>query len=134
LTRIRYQPAPDVEKLFGRIVAWLGFAHIDCGRVRCVRSVGSQSRYTMARIHGLPRIWQLALGVEPRYVLEVISEQYDRLDAEEKEKVLIHEALHIPHGFKGGFRHHRGNIDERKVNTLHKLYKMNLKTKGAEES
>ncbi len=132
MKKIRYYPAPDVEMLFGRIVTWLGFTHIDCDRVRCLRSVGSQSRYTTARIHGLPRIWQQALGVQPSYILEVISEQYDRLSADEREKVLIHEALHIPHGFKGGFRHHRGNIDQRKVDRLHRLYKMNSKTKGAE--
>ncbi|MEM3737678.1 MAG: putative metallopeptidase [Candidatus Bathyarchaeia archaeon] len=125
---IKYQPAPDVESLFGRIVTWLGLTHIDCERVRCVRSVGSQSRYTVARIHGLPRIWQKALGMKACYVLEVISERYDTLSAGEKEKVLIHEALHIPHSFRGGFRHHRGNIDERKVNALHRLYKANAKT------
>ena len=132
MTRIRYYPAPDVERLFGRIVTWLGFTYIDCGRVKCLRSVGSQSRYTMARIHGLPRIWQQALEAQPSYILEVISEQYDRLGADEKEKVLIHEALHIPHGFKGGFRHHRGNIDQRKVDRLHRLYKEHLRTKDAE--
>jgi predicted metallopeptidase len=133
LTKIRYYPAPDVERLFGKIVTWLEFAHIDCGRVKCVRSVGSQSRYTLARIHGLPRIWQQTLEAQPSYILEVISERYDPLSADEKEKVLIHEVLHIPHGFKGGFRHHRGNIDQRKVDRLHKLYKEYLRTKDAED-
>ena len=120
---IKYYPAPDVEKLFMDVVSSLGFKHIDCSKIRIFRSRGSKSKCTIARIHGLPRIWQHGLGIKPHYVLEVISERYDPLSAEDKEKVIIHEALHVPHGFKGGFRHHKGYVTEKKVNKLHRLYK-----------
>ncbi|WP_309492744.1 putative metallopeptidase [Candidatus Hecatella orcuttiae] len=120
---IKYYAAPDVRELFENIVTKLGFSHVDCGKISFFRSQGSKSRYTVARVYGLPRIWQQALGLEPHYVLEVISERYDRLTEEEKEKTLIHEALHIPRGFQGGFRHHKGNIDKRKIDRLHKAYR-----------
>lgn len=122
---IKYYPALDVEKLFVDVVSSLGFEHIDCGKIKFFRSRGSKSKFTIARIHGLQRIWQHALGIKPHYALEVISERYDPLSAEDKEKVIIHEALHVPHGFKGGFRHHKGYITEAKVNKLHKLYRAN---------
>ena len=122
---IKYYPALDVEKLFVDVVSSLGFEHIDCSKIKFFRSRGSKSKFTIARMHGLQRIWQYALGIKPHYALEVISERYDPLSAEDKEKVIIHEALHVPHGFKGGFRHHKGYITEGKVNKLHKLYKRN---------
>jgi len=39
----------------------------------------------------------------------------------EKEKTVIHELLHIPNGFSGGFRPHRGYIDKKRVEKLHRL-------------
>ena len=120
---IHYNAAPDVRKIFNDIVRCLNLSHIDCNMVRFFRSKGSKSRYTIARIYGLSKIWQDSLNLKPYYVLEVISEKYDKLPIEEKEKTLIHEALHIPHGFKGGFRHHKYNITQEKVDTLYKAYK-----------
>jgi predicted metallopeptidase len=35
---------------------------------------------------------------------------------------LIHELLHIPHGFSGGFRPHKGNITRRKIDSLHEKF------------
>jgi predicted metallopeptidase len=64
----------------------------------------------------------LALGLSPSYVIEVLSERYDKLSQEDKEKTLIHELLHIPRGFKGGFLPHKGNISRRKVDRLHREY------------
>jgi predicted metallopeptidase len=52
-------------------------------------------------------------------LIEVISERYDNLSHEDKEKVLIHELLHIPKGFSGGFRPHKGYITSRKIDVLH---------------
>lgn len=52
---------------------------------------------TVARIHGLGKIWQETLNSPPAYIIiEVISERYDRLTEEEKDKTLTHELLHIP--------------------------------------
>jgi len=118
--KIRYCEAPDVKELLERIVSKLGFNHIDLRDIYCFRSLGSKSRRTVARIHSLGILWQKALHTRPGYLIEVISERYDRLDKNQKEKVLIHELLHIPHGFSGGFRPHKGNITRRKIESLHR--------------
>lgn len=117
---INYFEARDVKRLIDEIVFALDFAHISPQFVYCFRSTGSKSSRTIARVHGLGRIWQKALHFPPAYVIEVISEQYDRLSRDEKEKTLIHELLHIPKGFKGGFRPHKGYIDRMVVERLHR--------------
>jgi predicted metallopeptidase len=107
---MRYEQAPDVEAQVAELTAALGFAHIDVSRVRCVRSYGSKSRRTLARCHALPRILQMAMALRAHYVIELVTEHYDRLPPEEQIKTLIHELLHIPKSFSrgggGGFRHH----------------------------
>jgi len=119
---IRYYEAPDVKELVELIVAKLDFAHIDLNGIYCFRSTGSKSRRTVARIHSLGKLWQKALNKHSAYLIEVISERYDRFSREEKEKVLIHELLHIPKGFAGGFRPHKGHITTHKIETLHQKY------------
>ena len=57
------------------------------------------------------------------YLIEVISERYDKLSQSDKERVLIHELLHIPTRFSGGFRPHRGFINKRILDKLHEEYK-----------
>jgi predicted metallopeptidase len=52
--------------------------------------------------------------------VEVLAEQYDALPNDEKEKTLIHELLHIPRSFGGGFRHHKDWVTKRRVDELHK--------------
>jgi len=118
--RLAYEEAPDVKKLVNEIVDRLDLFHVVPQFVYCYRSRGSKSSRTLARIHGLGRIWQEALRRPPAYVIEVISERYDRLSEEEKEKTIIHELLHIPKGFSGGFRPHKGHIDRKRVERLHK--------------
>jgi predicted metallopeptidase len=120
LVPIRYFGAPDVKRLVDEIADNLDFFHVVPQFVFCYRSKGSSSRRTIARIHGLNRIWQDALNLPPSYVIEVISERYDRLSIIDKEKTLIHELLHIPHGFAGGFRPHKGYIDREIVEQLHR--------------
>ncbi|MCD6301116.1 MAG: metallopeptidase, partial [Staphylothermus sp.] len=71
-----------------------------------------------ARIHGLPRIWIKALKIKPGYVIEVISENYDKLSIEEKIMILIHELLHIPRTFSGGLRPHGKYVNRRIVRKL----------------
>jgi len=120
--QIQYFEAHDVKETVERIISELGFNHIELSRVFCYRSVGSKSKRTVARIHSLEKLWQRALSISPGYLIEVISERYDRLTREEKEKVLIHELLHIPQGFAGGFRPHRRHITKRKIDRLYQQF------------
>ena len=116
---IRYCPATDVKSLLEEIANKLGFSHVLVDRVLCLRSRGSKATHTIARIHGLPRVWQKALAVKAHYVVEVISERYDGLTQDEKERVIIHELLHVPKSFQGGFRHHKGWITSKRITELH---------------
>lgn len=115
----RYERAPDVSELASFIIEKLNLAHIPKNRVYCYRSHGSKARNVIARIHSLPRIWQQALSEPAYYVVEVLSEHYDSLPEDEKEKTLIHELLHIPNSFGGGFRHHKNWVTRRRVEALY---------------
>jgi predicted metallopeptidase len=117
---IKYIEASDVKKRVDEITASLDFFHVVPQFVFCVRSKGSKSKRTIARIHGLGKIWQEVMNRPPSYIIEVISERYDRLPENEKEKTLIHELLHIPGGFSGGFRPHKGYVNHEIVEHLYK--------------
>jgi predicted metallopeptidase len=123
--QFRYERAPDVSEMMVRIVDKLGFTHIPKHRVYCYRSYGSKAGNTIARVHSLPRIWQQALSEPAYYAVEVLAEQYDPLSYEEKEKTLIHELLHIPRAFGGGFRHHKDWVTARRVEQLHRKLREN---------
>jgi predicted metallopeptidase len=124
---IEYYEAPDVKALVDEIAVKLRFTHVECDRVFCFRSKGSRSRRVIARIHSLGKVWQKALHTRAGYLIEVISERYDKLSQWEKERVIIHELLHIPAGFSGGFRPHRGYINKRILDKLHEEYRNNQK-------
>jgi predicted metallopeptidase len=128
---IKYTEATDVKKIVDEIADSLDFFHVVPQFVYCVRSHGSKSRRTVARIHGLGKIWQEVLNLSPSYIIEVISERYDKLPEPEKEKTLIHELLHIPKGFSGGFRPHKGYVDKRIVELLHKKLQKQRSIKNA---
>ncbi len=117
---LEYIEAPDVKKLVEEIAENLNLFHVVTQFVFCFRSKGSKSRRTVARIHSLGKIWQEALNLPPAYSIEVVSEFYDKMSETEKEKTIIHELLHIPHGFSGGFRPHKGYIDRKTVEELHR--------------
>jgi len=103
---IKYLPAPDIQDKVDELIKILDMDHVSVPRVVCVRSKGSSSRRTIARCHALGRIWQTALSIKAYYIIEVISERFDKMSEEERIKTLIHELLHIPKSFGGGFRHH----------------------------
>lgn len=117
---IKYLEAPEIKERVNEIVTALDLFHVVPQYVYCFRSKGSKAGRTIARIHGMGRIWQEALNLPTYYVIEVISERYDCLSKEEQEKVLIHELLHIPKGFAGGFRPHKGYIDRKIVEGLYR--------------
>jgi len=121
--RFRYERAQDVSELLSNIIDKLGFSHIPKNRVYCYRSYGSKARNAIARVHSLPRIWQQALSEPAYYAVEVLAEQYDSLPVEERKKILIHELLHIPKSFGGGFRHHKNWVTRRRVEALYQTLK-----------
>src|SRR3989338_10746938 len=85
---MKFSPAPDISENIFKICEKLKFLHIDAKRIVCYRSTGSSSR-AIARIWSLPKIWQDALQIKPHYVLEVISEKFDKQPEDEKIKILI---------------------------------------------
>jgi predicted metallopeptidase len=119
---IEYYPAPDIKERVGHIIDLLRFDHVRPESVYCVRSRGSKAARTVARIHGLSRIWQDAMKAEPKYIIEIIAERFDVLSKADQERTLIHEVLHIPHGFKGGFRHHKSYVNAEIVEAWYKRY------------
>ncbi|MCW4031615.1 MAG: putative metallopeptidase [Candidatus Bathyarchaeota archaeon] len=122
---IKYYDAPDIKKQVDDIASNLDLFHVVPQFVFCVRSKGSKAKRTIARIHGLGKIWQGVLNLPPSYTIEIIAENYDKMSQEDKEKTLIHELLHIPGGFSGGFRPHKGYVERGNVEQLYKkLLKM----------
>jgi len=119
---MNYQKAPDLDERVFDIVRKLKMEHVLLQRVVCIRSTGSKSRRTLARCHVLPKIIQEALGIKAYYIIEAISENFDTLSKEEQTRVLIHELMHIPKTFGGGFKFHN-YVNRREVERMYKLYK-----------
>ncbi len=128
---MKYVKAPDVEAMLEDIIKTLNFEHVINTRLIGIRSFGSRSN-AIARIWAFPKIWQTALDIGPFYVVEVISERFDRLSNKEKIKTLIHELLHIPKSFGGGLLGHKqGNISEKREEQLYKEYVKRKLGKGS---
>jgi len=123
---IKYELAPEIMARLVDIARAINMEHVRFSGVYAVRSRGSSSPRTIARCHALSKIWQKALGIKAVYIIEVLSEKFDKMSREEQDKTLIHELMHIPKSFGGGFIHHN-LVTERNVNKLYKLYKQNLK-------
>lgn len=122
-----WQEAKDIKKELANIVKLLKLDHIDMKRVHCYRTSGSKSR-AFARTWSFPKIFQRALNIESAYVIEVLEKYFDRLDEDNKKKVLIHELLHIPKNFSGALLPHRssGRHIGHLTNKLFKEYKNKL--------
>ena len=103
---MEWKEAKDVRKDIQEILKVLKFPHINPSRIFCFRTQGSKSR-SYARIWAMPKIFQRALSIDPAYVIEVLERHYDKLDSDNKKKVLIHELLHIPKNFSGSLLSHR---------------------------
>lgn len=118
--------APDITKRVRLIIKKLDLDWLKASRIYGFRSENTNTR-AHARIWGLSKIFQLALDIEPAYVIEVISEKFDKLSQAEKDKVLLHELVHIPKTFSGSLMPHirkRGKRNfEDKVHKLVSLYK-----------
>jgi predicted metallopeptidase len=122
---MKTEPAPDVKEIVEDVVYRLDLKHVKPWRIVCMRSRGSKAR-AYARIWSLPKIWQQAISVEPHYIIEVLSEKYDGLSQEDREKTIIHELLHVPKTFSGSLVPHLcfgKKIDRGRVDELHRIYK-----------
>lgn len=127
---MKVEKAPDVQADIEEIIGVLEPSHINQFRLICMRSRGATAN-AYARIWSMPKIWQAALDISTFYVIEVLSENFDHLSAEEKTKTLIHELMHIPKTFSGALlpHHHRGGrIGRKEVEEVHREY---LKRKGS---
>lgn len=127
---MKYEFAEDIQNIAEEISKML-FIHIDIKRVKCFRSFGTSSRRTIARCHALGKIMQKAIGIKAVYTLEFLSERFDKLDREEQIKVIIHELMHIPKTFGGGFKHH-DFVTDKNVNLHYKTYKEMKKQKNVD--
>ena len=116
---IKYFEAPEIKKQVDQLAEECEFYNVVPQFVFCIRSKGSKARRTIARIHGLGKVWQGVLNLPPSYTIEVISEIFDRMSPEDKEKTLIHELMHIPGGFSGGFRNHKIYVNRRTVDLVY---------------
>ena len=117
---MKYEYAEDLQRIAEDISAVL-FPHIKMERVRCFRSYGSSTKRTIARCHALGKLMQKAIGIEAYYALEFLSSRFDRLSKEDQIKTILHELMHIPQTFGGGFRHH-DHVTEKNVNLYYKTY------------
>lgn len=117
IEKVEWRSAPDIKKRIAILTKDLNLDWLKKTRIFCFRSKNSKTTAS-ARIWGLSRIWQEALKESPAYIIEVISERFDRLNYEQQEKVLIHEIVHIPKNFSGSLVPH---IRRGKRNFHHKV-------------
>lgn len=103
--RIDWVKAPDIKDRVLHLQKKLHLDWLKPNNIYTVRSTGANTR-AVARIWGLSRIWQITLKSEPKYIIEVISEKFDRLGQTDRDKVLIHEIVHIPKNFSGSLMPH----------------------------
>lgn len=122
-----WKAARDVRQNFLALDKKLKFSWIVKANVYFLRSQNAKTN-AYARIWGLGRVWQLVLQEKPSYIVEVISEKYDRLAQRDKDAVLLHEISHIPKNFSGSLvpHYHRGKRNfHKKVRDL--INSLNLK-------
>jgi predicted metallopeptidase len=117
---IKYEKADDLQSITKEIATLL-FPHIKMESVVCLRSFGSTSRGTIARCHALGKAMQIALSRKGFYLIEVIGERFDKMTEKDKLKTLIHELMHIPKSFGGGFIFHN-IVNEGNVNKMYERY------------
>ena len=104
---MKYELAKDVSKQVKILVNSLSLNYIKTKNIHCIRSFDAKTR-AYARIWGMAKLFSEVAGLEPHYIIEVVSNRYDKLTEREKMKTLIHEFLHIPKTFSGALLSHRG--------------------------
>ncbi|HET6781331.1 MAG TPA: putative metallopeptidase [bacterium] len=122
---MQWLPARDIHSRMRHVVRALGLVYIKPSRIRCVRVSGSHAN-ALARIWGLPPIFQDALRLHPHYVIEFMVPAFDRLSRREQDRVIIHELLHIPRTFSGGIRPEQSPSLAINNRTVERYYRQSL--------
>ncbi len=117
---MKYEYAPDLKERTVDIVKTLDMNHIDTDRIECIRSFGSSSRRTIARCHAIGKLMQKAMKSKAFYAIEFL-EIFDKMNRKDQDKVIIHELMHIPKTFGGGFRQH-DFVCERNVDIMYEKF------------
>lgn len=122
-SELEWEKDETIQHEMEDIVKVLSLDHINPERIFCYRTTGSKAR-AYARIWSFPKIFQRVLNIEAAYVMEVISEKFDKLDDDNRRKVIIHELLHVPKNFSGALLPHSyGHTRiEKEVDVLFKKY------------
>lgn len=121
---LEWEEDSDIQFQVNHLIHVLELDHLRADRIFCYRTTGSSAR-AYARIWSFPKIFQQALYLEPAYVIEVISEKFDRLPEDKKIQVLIHELMHIPKNFSGSLLPHKygKTTIDKEVDRLYKSFK-----------
>ncbi len=117
---MQYKLAPEIKRQLRLLIKELKFTHIKPNQIHCIRSFDAKTR-AYARIWGMSRLFHEVAGLETNYIIEVISQRFDKLSEREKIKTLIHELMHIPKTFSGALLSHRGPhhaINDREVERI----------------
>lgn len=104
--KLEWEKDEIAQKMVQKFATTDHFKHVKSDRVFCYKTTGSKAR-AYARIWAFPKIFQDALDLEPAYVIECITEKFDKLKDDDKKKVIIHELLHIPKNFSGSLLPHK---------------------------
>jgi len=72
----------------------------------------------------------MALALPSYYVIEVLSQYFDRMSSEDQTRVLIHELMHIPKNFSGALVPHHGIHKKINSRTVEELYRVYMKSNG----
>jgi len=123
---MKYEYASDLQQRMVEIVNSLRMEHIDLNRVKCFRSKGSSTKRTLARCHTIGKLMQKTIGVDAHYAIEFL-EKFEKLSRKEQDKVIIHELMHIPKTFGGGFRQHDFVCEENVEKLYNQFLRMNEK-------
>lgn len=122
---MKYKEAPDLKERLVDVVKTLKMDHINLERIECLRSFGSSTKRTIARCHALGKVLQKAMKTEAFYTIEFL-ERFDKMSKAEQDRIIIHELMHVPKTFGGGFRQH-DFVCERNIDLLYGQF---LEAKG----
>ena len=135
---MKYELAKDINKQVKFLVNSLSLNYIKTKNIHCIRSFDAKTR-AYARIWGMAKLFSEVAGLEPHYIIEVVSKRFDKLTEREKMKTLIHELLHIPKTFSGALLDHHhpsAPVNHSRTMQLWKDYKRKkelLRNQGAPE-